>query len=210
MSEFAKRAVKFHKPEWKLINRIVQDGKVYLFQTNLIRLIREEIRDIILQRLKATNVPKLPKELDVMVKKLVELTPPPRSSFTSLNIAPENYPPCTKPNEIILGDNVPINEMSVGGHAIGRSGFNSVTATFVRQYLGPMIKIKAQGLLPVELTPEHPLLVCSSISRSNGKIIGFTEPEWKQARDVVVKPLDKDGDYLINSGTSTEHSPLRR
>ena len=82
---------------------------MYVSQTDLIRLIREEIRDIILQRLKATNVPKLPKELDAMVKKLVELTPPPRSTFTSLNIAPENYPPCVKESLHLLekGENVP-------------------------------------------------------------------------------------------------------
>ena len=109
LSEFAKRAVKFHKPEWKLVNRIVQDGKVYVSQTDLIRLIREEIRDLILQRLKATNVPKLPKELDAIVKKLIELTPPPRTTFTTLNIAPENYPPCLKESLRLLekGENVP-------------------------------------------------------------------------------------------------------
>ncbi|MHB1867669.1 MAG: hypothetical protein ACYCPP_01840 [Nitrososphaerales archaeon] len=197
MSDYVKRAVGFHKPEWKLVNRIVQNGKVYVSQTDLIRLIREEIQDLILQRLKATNVPKLPKELDAAVKNLIELTPPPRSTFTSLNIAPENYPPCTKPDEIILGDNVSIREMRIGGHAIGRTGLSNVTNTFVRNYSGPMIKIKAQGLLPVELTPEHPLLVCASVSRPNGKIIGFTEPEWKPAKDVIVKPLAKDGDYLV-------------
>ena len=109
MSDYVKRAVGFHKPEWKLVNRIVQNGKVYVSQTDLIRLIREEIQDLILQRLKATNVPKLPKELDAVVKNLIELTPPPRSSFTTLNIAPENYPPCVKESLRLLekGENVP-------------------------------------------------------------------------------------------------------
>jgi DNA primase large subunit len=109
LSDYTKRAVKFHKPEWKLVNRIVQDGKVYVSQTDLIRLIREEIRDLILQRLKATKVPKLSGELDATVKKLIELTPPPRSSFTTLNIAPEHYPPCVKESLRLLekGENVP-------------------------------------------------------------------------------------------------------
>lgn len=195
--DYLKRAVAFHKPEWKLVNRIVDRGKVYVSQEDLIRLIREEIRDLILQRLRATKVAKLPKDLDDVVKKIIELSPPPKTNFTKLNIAPENYPPCTKPDEIILGDNVKIREMQIGSHAIGRYGLNNVTDTFVRNYKGPMIRIKAQGLLPIELTPEHPLLVCRSISKSNGGIVGFTPPDWKPARDVMIKPLVKDGDFVV-------------
>ena len=109
MSDYVKRAVEFHKPEWKLVNRIVQNGKVYVSQTDLIRLIREEISDLIKQRLEATSVPKLPKELDAIVKHLIEIAPPPRSTFTTLKIAPENYPPCVKESLRLLenGENVP-------------------------------------------------------------------------------------------------------
>ncbi len=107
--DYLKRAVTFHKPEWKLINRIVEDGKVYISQEDLIRLIREEIRELILQRLRATKVSKLPKDLDDVVKKLIELAPPPRTTFTRLNITPENYPPCVKASLRLLekGENVP-------------------------------------------------------------------------------------------------------
>ncbi len=46
IADYVKRAVHFHKTEWKLVNRIVQDGKVYISQQDLIRLIREEIRQL--------------------------------------------------------------------------------------------------------------------------------------------------------------------
>ena len=36
--DYLKRAVNFHKPEWKLVNRIVEGGKVYVSQEDLIRL----------------------------------------------------------------------------------------------------------------------------------------------------------------------------
>jgi hypothetical protein len=49
----------------------------------------------------------------------------------------------------------------------------------------------------VELTPEHPVLVSRSISSSNGKMMAFTAPEWKEAKEVVVKHLPRDGDYLV-------------
>jgi DNA primase large subunit len=107
--DYLKRAEKFRGPEWNLINRIVQNGKVYVSQQDLIKLIREEIRELIFQRLKATNVPKLPDGLDSIVKNLIKLTPPPRTPFATLKIAPENYPPCTKAALHLLenGQNVP-------------------------------------------------------------------------------------------------------
>ncbi|MDG6907626.1 MAG: hypothetical protein JRN20_17780 [Nitrososphaerota archaeon] len=109
LGDYTKRAVKFHKPEWKLVNKTVQGGKVYVSKEDLVRLIREEISETIMQRLVATKVPKLSAELDATVKRLIELTPPPRSSFTTLNIAPENYPPCVKESLRLLekGENVP-------------------------------------------------------------------------------------------------------
>jgi len=109
LAEYVRRAKGFHKPEWKIINRSVQDGKVYLSQHDLIRLIREEIQSLILERLKGVNVPKLPEAIDSKVKELVRLAPPPRSSFPILSISPENFPPCVKMSLSMLenGENVP-------------------------------------------------------------------------------------------------------
>ncbi len=109
VADYVKRASEFHKPEWKLVNRIVQNGKVYLSQHDLTRLIREEIRLLIMERLKAINPPKLPEMLDSIVKQIVQLTPPPRSAFTIINISPENYPPCVRQALALLekGENVP-------------------------------------------------------------------------------------------------------
>ncbi|MHB8567840.1 MAG: hypothetical protein ACYC7D_12960 [Nitrososphaerales archaeon] len=109
LAEYIKRAGEFHKEEWKPVNRIVENGKVYLAQKDLTRLIREEIRLLILQRLKAVNIPKLPDSMDAIVKNLIQLTPPPRSAYTIINIAPENYPPCVREALRLLekGENVP-------------------------------------------------------------------------------------------------------
>jgi DNA primase large subunit len=109
MSEYLKRSVEFHKPEWKLVNRIVQNGRVFVSQKDLTRLIREEIRLLILQRLRATNIPKLPDELNTMVEDIVKLTPPPRSAYSIVSISPENYPPCLRHALALLekGENVP-------------------------------------------------------------------------------------------------------
>lgn len=109
LSAYLKRAAHFQRPEWKLVNRIVQNGKVFVSQNDLIRLIREEIRELIMQRLKAVNVPGLPQDLDAIVKKLIEIAPPPRSAYTTINVSPDNYPPCVVESLRLLekGENVP-------------------------------------------------------------------------------------------------------
>ncbi|MCL4518927.1 MAG: hypothetical protein M1587_06990 [Thaumarchaeota archaeon] len=107
--DYVKRAVGFHKNEWKLVNKIVQNGKVYVTQHDLIRLIREEIRDLILKRLNAISIPKLPQELETISKKLVELAPPPRSAYSIIKVSPDDYPPCAREALRLLekGENVP-------------------------------------------------------------------------------------------------------
>ena len=110
LSDYVKRAVQFHKTEWKLVNKIVGEGKVYLSQDDLIRLIREEIRSMIQQRLKEIKVPKLPDNLQEIVKKIVQIAPPPpQSAYSIIKVDPENYPPCVRHALDLLekGENVP-------------------------------------------------------------------------------------------------------
>jgi len=110
LQDYVKRAVHFHKPEWKLVNRLVQGGKVFVTQQDLIRLIREEIHEIILLRLGRVNIPKLTANLDEVVKRLVaSAPPPPRSAYTIINVRPEDYPPCVRAALDLLekGQNVP-------------------------------------------------------------------------------------------------------
>ncbi len=110
ISEYVKRSVQFHRDEWKLVNKVAGGGRVFLAQDDLIRLIREEIRSMILQRLKDIKVPKLPENLEQVVKRLIAIAPPPpRSAYTIINVRPEDYPPCVRHSLDMLekGENVP-------------------------------------------------------------------------------------------------------
>lgn len=104
--DYLTRASKFHEVEWKLINRIVNQGFVYLNTSDLIRLIRQEIDDIIRKRLRDQGVPKLPETLEKVVKEISLLSPPPRKPKT---ILPEKYPPCITMALGMLekGENIP-------------------------------------------------------------------------------------------------------
>jgi DNA primase large subunit len=110
ISEYLKRASQFHKTEWKLVNKVVGGGRVYLSQDDLIRLIREEIRIMIMDRLKEVRLPKLPDNLQIKVKGVIDAAPPPpQSPYTIIHISPENYPPCVRKALDMLnaGENVP-------------------------------------------------------------------------------------------------------
>jgi len=104
--EYLKHASRFHEVEWKLINRIVNQGFVYLNTGDLIRLIRQEIDDIIRKRLKDQSVPKLPENLEKIVQEISLLSPPPTKPKI---ILPEKYPPCVTVALGMLekGENIP-------------------------------------------------------------------------------------------------------
>lgn len=114
---------------------------------------------------------------------------------------------CVKPDTLILGDNKSIEKYSVGDHTIGLSGLNVVTRKFSNYFEGEMVKMKATGMFPIELTPEHPVL--TSVSKTiypcimrNGKHkhtarISIIKPFWKNASLLKIKKSKVDGNYLV-------------
>ena len=124
--------------------------------------------------------------------------------------APTRTPPgvyecqhCVPPDTLILGDNKPILEYNKGDTAIGQTGLCDVVQTFIRSYKGEMVTIKANGMLPIVTTPEHPILVATSSSihrRQRQRMINetvFSEERWSAAKDVVSKTTNKDGNYVV-------------
>lgn len=108
---------------------------------------------------------------------------------------------CVKGDTLILGDNKPISTIQVGHQAAGLHGLGKVVKTFSRSYRGKLASVKARGLLPFEVTREHPVLACRSITSrkigSNHKIVGFAPLEWKEPLSLVPKKMQEDGDYLV-------------
>lgn len=92
VSEYLKRAAYFHDDHWKLVNRIVHNGYVYLDPDETVRLIRDELSLLIYDRINKMEVRQLP---DSIKKKVDEL----RSKvakhieFRSY-VVTTKYPPC--------------------------------------------------------------------------------------------------------------------
>jgi len=105
-------------------------------------------------------------------------------------------PKCVKGDTIILGDNKPISQVNIGNNCIGMSGCGKIKKVFARNYEGEIIRIDVCGLLPIEVTPEHPILVVTSRTKDFA-IDGFSELYWKEAKNVVPKHGHKDGDYVV-------------
>ena len=112
-------------------------------------------------------------------------------------------PHCVLPHTLILGDNKPISEYSVGNNVLGRTGLNEVIQTFVRPYKGELISIHANGMLPILTTPEHPVLVSSSSTRQHrvaghlASEISFSEEKWLPAGKLMSKNTSTDENYVV-------------
>jgi len=83
------------------------------------------------------------------------------------------------------------------------SGFTEISKTYQHRCVGKVYEIKAAGLLPLRLTPEHPVLVVSGrhmITRINHRMLRrlrLGAPYWKDACKLEPKTTNKSGDYIL-------------
>jgi len=59
--------------KWKLVNRILVNGQVYLNQHDVARLLQEEVQSRIERRLEATELPSFPEKITEMAERLIDL-----------------------------------------------------------------------------------------------------------------------------------------
>jgi DNA primase large subunit len=101
ISDYLKRSNEFNEVEWKLINRAVDNGYVYLDGDETVRLIRSEIYKLMYNRIKYMNISQIPYQITVNAKSITKkLTP---STPTSNQV--RDLPPCIKKALELLNDN---------------------------------------------------------------------------------------------------------
>ena len=109
VADYVRHAVKFHEVEWKLVNRRVAGGLVSLSRHETVRLVRGELNDLILKRVRSAPVPDMLPSFEAPVAELVamakrlEPAPPPQAG------ADAEPPPCIKHAMAVLerGENLP-------------------------------------------------------------------------------------------------------
>lgn len=107
--DYLKRATQFHETEWKLINRVIDRGFVYLETRDVIRLIREEVRKRIYEKIVNAFVPKLPEDLMFIVNELNEISRTTLVRKERIETVPDRFPPCIAyvVNLLQKGQNIP-------------------------------------------------------------------------------------------------------
>jgi DNA primase large subunit len=101
------RASHFHEQEWKLINRLVNNGYVYLDADETVRLIRNELAVLIYDKVKSMTLPTLPQGIksaaDPLRLKLIS-----RYERRAAAVV-RDHPPCIKHAIEVMnrGDNLP-------------------------------------------------------------------------------------------------------
>jgi len=72
-TDYLRNTTHLRDKKWKLVNRLLADGKVYLNQHDVARLLQEEVQRRIEKRLEATELPNFPEKITEMAERLLEL-----------------------------------------------------------------------------------------------------------------------------------------
>jgi len=110
LSDYLSRSINLHKSKWRLVNRFVESGSVFLTQDELVTLLQDEIYKLIRSKVDDMIIP--PSLLDdeaisASIKEI--LASAPRPPTPRIQVFSGDYPPCVaKAVEMIQkGDQVP-------------------------------------------------------------------------------------------------------
>ncbi len=106
VTDYLARSSHFHEQEWKLINRLVHNGYVFLDADETVRLVRNELSVLIYDKVRAMTLPTLPKAVKARADELrAKLAP--RYEYRIHSVS--DYPPCIKHALDVMskGENVP-------------------------------------------------------------------------------------------------------
>ncbi len=92
VSDYLKHSINFHEREWKLVNRHVDDGRVFLTPHETVRLIRKELGTYINSKIIGAKTPTMIPGFEDSVNKLVLLS----KKFVTSTTSTGEYPPCIK------------------------------------------------------------------------------------------------------------------
>jgi DNA primase large subunit len=72
-TDYLRNTTHLRDKKWKLVNRLLANGKVYLNQHDVTRLLQEEVQRRIEKRLEATELPNFPEKIMEIATRLMEL-----------------------------------------------------------------------------------------------------------------------------------------
>jgi len=118
-SDYLKHAVSFHEREWKLVNRRVEKGLVFLTPHETVRLVRKELGNYINSKIHNATIPTMSDAFKEPVKRLNSLA----KKFPTTIVSSTEHPPCIKHAIEVLekGENLPHSgRFMLGTFLLGR------------------------------------------------------------------------------------------
>lgn len=105
VADYLKHSIHFHEQEWKLVNRHVDNGNVFLSAHETVRLIRKELDNFISSKIRSVSIPLIPESFQKPTNDLVNLA----KKFSMHFVESTEYPPCIKHAIEVLnkGENLP-------------------------------------------------------------------------------------------------------
>ena len=94
---YLKNAAHMHGSEWKLVNQIFSNGRVYLNKDKVARLLQEEIKNRVEKRLDIPDLKNLPEDINIIANKLTELAQEIMGQETEempKTVSQNAFPPC--------------------------------------------------------------------------------------------------------------------
>lgn len=106
VTDYLLRSSHFHEQEWKIINRLVSRGFVYLDADEVVRLVRNELAVLIHDRVAAMSLPAVPPAIKEKADYL-RTSLAPRLQYRTYAVT--EYPPCVKHALEVMGrgENLP-------------------------------------------------------------------------------------------------------
>jgi len=110
LKDYLRGALAFNRPEWKLVNRVVERGRVLVTAHELIRLLKDRVMEYVLSLVeRAGKIGALPGPVEEAIREIRERMPAAiQLELTTVKSGPETWPPCMRAiaDKLMAGENI--------------------------------------------------------------------------------------------------------
>lgn len=166
--DYLKHAVHFHETEWKLVNRYLSKGFVYLTPHETVRLLRRKIDQYISSRIYSIEIPSIQNSLRYYINNITLMAK--KFSIPSFPSSGE-YPPCIKHTLAMLEN----------GKNLSHSG-RFLLATFLLSKKKPMVEIISLFKNAPDYNPKTTLYQINHLAGLSGSRIKYNCPSCQKIK----------------------------
>lgn len=204
-SDYLREASRLNAKEWKLVNRYVERGYVYMTQRELARFLRNAVERYVLDRLKEVGKVRPPDYMLPLVNELKErlLSRKYRMEGSIAGASPESWPPCMKVihSSLLKGEgtshfanfalasfliNIGMDVDGIVAIYANRSDFDERLARYQVEHIAGM-----RGSRTKYTTPSCSTMQTNGLCIENGRLCGGVKNPLSYVKRKVMKGKNK-------------------